>query len=444
MRKVFLAGLWLVPMVVWACGNNATAPGFLGYGGSGGAGGDGGTGFGGTSALPCDVELLMRSKCQTCHAAKPVYGAPMPLVDANDFAAPARSDPSKTIADLVSARIHDTAKPMPPLPSTLDAGELAILDSWIGNGAKGGKTPCSTMGSGSSGTGGGGLSCTPDVHLRATAPYKMPKLSTDKYVCFGADIALPGKRHITAIAPTIDNEVIVHHMLLYETDTSYITTPKVCGPAGPTNGRLVSVWAPGARALELPPEAGMPLDGTKHYMVQMHYSNLMQLSGQTDLSGFDLCTTETLRPNDADILAFGTLNISVPPHGASDRTCDLVFPAELPAINIFSAGPHMHTYGAAISGRVTHTNGSKYDLASREPWSFDNQYWSPVSTTVAPGDTVTVRCAWNNPTLETVTFGEKTTDEMCYMFAAYWPRITSPGWSWQATALFSDCTDTPP
>lgn len=444
MRKVFLAGLWLVPMVVWACGDNATTPGFLGYGGSGGAGGDGGLGANGSSALPCDVDLLMRAKCQMCHAAKPVYGAPMPLMNANDFAAPALSDPSKTMAELVSARIHDMEKPMPPRPTgPLDAGELALLDAWLGIGAPGGKTPCSTMGSGSSGTGGGGLSCTPDVQLRAVSAYKMPKLSTDRYVCFGSDIVTPGKRHIIGVAPAVDNEVIVHHMLLYETDTAYTKTPKVCGPSGPLNGRLISVWAPGAEAFILPPEAGMPLDGTKHYMIQMHYSNLMQLEGQTDRSGFDLCTTETLRPNDADILAFGTLNINVPPHGKSDRTCDLVVPADLPTMNLFYAGPHMHTYGALISGRVTHANGSKYELPSRDPWSFDNQYWDQISTTAAPGDTVTVRCAWNNPTEKAITFGEKTEDEMCYMFAAYWPRITLPQWNWQATALFSNCVDTP-
>ncbi|HRI69195.1 MAG TPA: peptidylglycine alpha-amidating monooxygenase [Polyangium sp.] len=444
MRKVFLAGLWLVPMVVWACGNNATAPGFLGYGGSGGAGGEGGTGFGGTSALPCDVELIMRSKCQTCHAAKPIYGAPMPLVDANDFAAPARSDPSKTVAQVSSDRIHDKARPMPPLPATLDAGELATLDSWFGVGAPGGKTPCSTMGSGSSGTGGGGLSCTPDVKLRASAPYKMPKLAADKYICFGATAAITGKRHITAVAPAIDNEVIVHHMLLYEVDTPYSSAPQACGPNSSLDARLVSAWAPGAQPFVLPPEAGMPIDSTKHYMIQMHYSNLMQLSGQTDLSGFDLCTTETLRPNEADVLVFGTLNISVPPHGTSDRTCDLQYPVDIPTINLFAAGPHMHTYGSHISARVKHANGSTYEMATRDPWSFDNQYWNPISTTVAPGDTVSVRCAWNNPTTETITFGGKTSDEMCFVFTAYWPRITTPGWSWQATALFSDCTDTPP
>jgi len=440
MRRVFLSGVWLVPMLVWACGDNNAANPF-GYGGAGGAGG---TGTGGSSALPCDVELVVREKCQLCHAAQPLYGAPMPLVNAKDFAAPGQSDPSKTMAQLVSERIHDPDKPMPPRPTgPLDAAALETLDAWLIEGAPGGKTPCSTMSGGGGSSGGGTVACVPDVKLRAATAYKMPKLKADQYVCYGADIAVAEKRHIIGVVPAIDNEVIVHHMLLYETDTARSPTPSVCGPAGPTNGRLVSVWAPGAQALELPPQAGMPLDGTKHYVIQLHYSNLMKLSGQTDLSGFDICTTTNLRANDADILAFGTLNINIPAHGSSDRTCDLIIPPELPKINVFAAGPHMHTYGKFISGEVLHSSGDPYTLATRNPWSFDSQYWDAVSTTVSPGDTVRVRCAWNNPTATPVLFGEKTTDEMCYVFAAYWPRITLPQWNWQATAVFANCTDTP-
>ena len=96
MRRVFLSGLWLVPMLVWACGGDGPAtPGLFGYGGSGPTG------------LPCDVIDVVKAKCQNCHGAQPLYGSPMPLVTAADFAAPAKSNPNKTVAQLVSERIHD-------------------------------------------------------------------------------------------------------------------------------------------------------------------------------------------------------------------------------------------------------------------------------------------------------------------------------------------------
>jgi hypothetical protein len=436
MRKVFLSGLWLVPMLVWACGGDGSArPGYFGYGGSGGSGASAG--------IPCDVADILKAKCQSCHGVMPTYGSPMSLVTAGDFAKAAKTDPSKSVAELVSERIHDPVKPMPPAPSTLDATSLAALDAWLGAGAPASTETCSTSSSSSSSSGGGTLSCVPDIQLRAKVPWTMPKTTADEYVCIGADVVVAEKRHITAIAPAIDNNVLVHHMLLYETTTAYDPNPVPCGSGGPAGGRIVSVWAPGSQFLEMPPEAGMPLDGTKHYMMQMHYSNLTQLEGQTDLSGFDMCTTTTLRPNDADILAFGTLNINVPAHGESDRTCDITVPVGIPKVNLFYAMPHMHKLGTIISAEVKHTNGTKYELTSRNPWSFDNQYWDEISTTVQAGDNVSVRCAWQNPSAVPVTYGERTQDEMCYVFAAYWPRISLPGWNWQAAAGGSKCVNTP-
>jgi Copper type II ascorbate-dependent monooxygenase, N-terminal domain/Copper type II ascorbate-dependent monooxygenase, C-terminal domain len=432
MRKVFLAGVWLVPMLVWACGGDGSAsPGLFGYGGSGPTG------------LPCDVLDVVKAKCQNCHGAQPLYGSPMPLVTAADFAAPSKSNPKKTVAELVTERIHDSAKPMPPPPTTMNAAELATMDAWLGAGAPQSKESCTTSSSSSSSSSGGPITCVPDIQLRGKTAWTMPKTTTDEYVCIGVDVAVSEKRHITAILPAIDNSTIVHHVLLYETASAYDPTPAPCGAGGPANGRLVSVWAPGGQAVEMPEEAGMPLTGTTHYMMQVHYSNLTQLDGQVDFSGFDLCTTTNLRANDADILAFGTININVPAHGTSDRTCNVTIPSVIPKINVFNVMPHMHKLGTIISAEVKHAAGDTLQLTSREPWSFDDQYWERIVTTIGPGDTVSVRCAWNNPTAQDAKFGEKTEDEMCYVFGAYWPRITLPAWSWQAGAAGSQCTNTP-
>jgi hypothetical protein len=39
-----------------------------------------------------------------------------------------------------------------------------------------------------------------------------------------------------------------------------------------------------------------------------------------------------------------------------------------------------------------------------------------------------------------VSFGQDTEDEMCYSFTAYYPKITSAGWSWALPAAGSACT----
>ena len=125
------------------------------------------------------------------------------------------------------------------------------------------------------------------------------------------------------------------------------------------------------------------MDATAHYVVQVHYNNARGLVGQTDRSGVSLCTTNKIRPNDADVLAFGSVNFSVPPMSTKDITCNLQVPTGLPDIHLVAAYPHMHEYGTTIS---TTSNG--VDLGTVANWNFNNQPWFPVDHVVKAGDTV--------------------------------------------------------
>ena len=82
------------------------------------------------------------------------------------------------------------------------------------------------------------------------------------------------------------------------------------------------------------------------------------------------------------------------------------------------------------------------DLGTRDPWSFDAQYWTDIKTTIKGGDKVRTRCVWENPGASSVGFGEKTNDEMCYGFVFYYPRITTQGWNWALPAAGSTCAPT--
>lgn len=427
-RRAFHAGMMFLPLAA-----------FLGSGCTG-ANGNTNTGGSDSSGMPCDVEAIVKARCQSCHAATPVYGAPMPLMTQADFQAAAKTNSTKKVYELSDMRIHNATAPMPPPPNMpLDAMSLDTFSEWLAKGAPAEQEKCDdTGGTGANPT---GLSCTPDTQLRANAAYTMPKNNPDQYVCFGVDVPVSAKRHITAIAPTIDNDVIVHHMLLFSTTGSNNPAPTPC-LGQPEGSRLLSVWAPGGQALELPTEAGMPMEGTAHFLVQVHYSNLMALDGQTDSSGFDMCTTDKLRPNDADVLAFGTvLGINVPAHGSQDVTCKLTVPSTNPNTKVYGIMPHMHKLGTIISGEVQKKGGTTIPLTNRNPWDFDTQYWDKADLSIGPDDIITTRCAWDNPSDSTVKFGEKTSDEMCFVFASYYPRLPLP--NWELPALSSTCSPTP-
>lgn len=401
---------------------------------------------GGTQFLPCDVDRVLEMHCRSCHGREPRFGAPMALASYEDLVAQSPRDASRTVAAQVRARIHDDQRPMPPPPNArLSASERTVLDTWIDGGARPAPTGCDGGGApAATGTPG---SCVPDRRLTPMAPYAIARDVDDAYVCFGVDVTEAAKRHVTAIAPLVTNEAVVHHMVLFQADESFSSTPAPCAFLGSASWRMVAVWAPGGAPFELPAEAGVPLEGTTHYVVQLHYNNLRRLEGQTDESGFELCTTPNLRPHDADVMAFGAVRFEVQPRSETDLTCDFTVPP------IFGEGrhlvgtmPHMHVLGTRIGSTLLPGGdaAASVPLGGRDPWNFESQYWDRVEATVRPGDVVRTRCGWRNPGNHVVSFGEATTDEMCFTFAFYYPRIAAPRWSWGAPAALATCAPTAP
>ncbi len=150
-----LAGLLL--SVVSACnagGGNGQADATGGAGtvplGSGGGvavgtgatpGAGAGTAVGGT--LPCNIDTLVKARCQTCHGATPIGGAPMSLVTEADFQRDYMPHTTTQLMgqtiklyQLARIRINGGMGTMKmPQGNPLSPDDFAALDSWLGNGA---------------------------------------------------------------------------------------------------------------------------------------------------------------------------------------------------------------------------------------------------------------------------------------------------------------------
>lgn len=389
--------------------------------------------------LPCPIASIVEQRCQECHARSPIGGAPMPLVSAADFRAPAKSDPSRSVGQLVLERIADDHDPMPPAPRPrLDEAQLKTLREWIESGAP--------DGAGCDGPAPDGgppvttLTCAPDVHSAPASPYLVAAGSSDLVVCYGFSLSNSSKRHITGFAPRVDNAAVLHHMSLLQSDEAFSTTPIPCPDSGGmASWRVVYGWAPGAEAFELPDAAGFAAEPGANFVVQLHYVNV-GAKAHTDSSGFSLCTSAELRGFDADIMAFGTHEFTIPAHGSKAVTCNVAVPPTGATTRLFAAFPHMHRLGKSISTRAFPAGGgSAVDLGSVDTWSFDYQSWQSIDYVLGPGDVVQTKCAWNNPNSHGVGFGPGTDDEMCYSFVMYYPRIEDPAWHWVLPALYSQC-----
>ena len=242
--------------------------------------------------------------------------------------------------------------------------------------------------------------------------------------------------NVTEGAPHNDNPNIVHNVLLYQADRTVSSTPTLCGAGGGLNWRLVTGWAPGGKNFSLPPEAGFAEEaGVTHWAVQVHYNNAMALTGQVDSTGYDLCTTDKLRPNDADILATGTVQINIPPRSTYTADCDLAFPASYGAIKVVSSWAHMHKLGRdQEASRVR--DGAATTLLSAPTYDFfTGAGANAVNVDLTAGDHVHTSCKWTNSTSNAVKFGEKTEDEMCFAFLTYYPKIQDPGFFWARPTL---------
>jgi hypothetical protein len=455
MRRTSLGFLAVCASAVAACGGTTS---------NGANGADGGT-LGATGAtdattpitslgstpLPCDVEVVLNGHCRSCHQSPPVNAAPMPLMTWEDTQRAAISDPSKKVYQLMETRIHDDRAPMPQLPNArLGTTDTATIDEWVAAGAPRRSAGDACVDAGTiPDAAPPPLSCNTDLTFAPKTPWQMPTTQDDQYVCYGYDApagSIPAGtvRHVLGITPNVVNHSIVHHVLLYQAESSFSPTPQPCSAGGSLQWRVVYGWAPGGGAMQTPPNVGFPYDGTTHWVVQVHYNNVNHLANQSDTSGFALCTTDQPVANDADVVAFGTQSISIPPHSTLDQTCSITVPSMFGGLHFFSAFPHLHQLGTAIETKLFPAGGgAPVDMGTNVPWNFNNQLWFPVSGTINTGDVVKTRCAWNNTTDATVSFGQNTENEMCYSFTAYYPKVQSSLWSWALPALQSSCSTTP-
>ena len=405
-------------------------------GGDGGSAANGGGGGGGDGAkLPCDVDALFDKSCRSCHGTTTSYGAPMPLVTYADLQAPWKGG---KVYEHLKDRVHADVSPMPPSPNPrLDAAAMAALDAWVDGGAKPGTETCH---------GGGGapsgdpppLSCTPDQKLRPASPGTIAQGTIDQYLCYGVELPSPTDRHVIAMAPHIDNKAILHHLLLFQSDVAVSAQPTPCSAGGSAAWRLYGGWAPGGGNIELPPAAGVRENGNTHWVVQVHLNNSKGLVGQTDTSGFDFCSTDKLRPNDAETMAFGSINFSIPPRATRDLACDWSVPAYLGNLHVFAMSPHMHKLGKAMSSTIVR-GGTQTPLVDVKAFDFSSQSSYPTNLDIKAGDTIRTHCVWNNTTDQVVSFGENTGNEMCFDFAFYYPKVTTPLWSWTTPSLTAVC-----
>ena len=380
----------------------------------------------------CDVEPVVQTHCQSCHGTEQLYGAPMPLMTASDFQAKSQVDPSQTVLAQTKLRLHDTKRPMPPSSSTspqLTSDGLAKLDAWLALGAPAGADQsCAAQASDGGTASGSGVTvgravadddapwpddCGEHYMMVASAPGggKVSIAAGQEYYENVMIDAPWGNKQVQALRfkPKLDNLKVLHHYILYGPDQSF-----------------VEGWAPGQAGIIMPPTVGLQLKNGQ-YRLELHYNNKTGTAAELDGSGLELCVAKTPRPNVAAVHEIGSLGITLPPGQKTDVVSECKPTVSKGPVHLIEGHPHMHTKGVHAKTIITRANG-KTETMHDAPFSFQDQRKYPLpedgSATdilINAGDKITYTCTWQNDTSRVITFGQNTTDEMCFYYVIAWP-----------------------
>jgi len=104
--------------------------------------------------LPCQVEMVLATRCWACHGRTPTPGTPS-LTSVAGLTAPSRLDPAQSVATVAVTRMQSSSIPMPPPPAApATADEIAAIANWVAAGSPPGTGCGSKCTSGRTWTGG--------------------------------------------------------------------------------------------------------------------------------------------------------------------------------------------------------------------------------------------------------------------------------------------------
>jgi hypothetical protein len=172
----------------------------------------------------------------------------------------------------------------------------------------------------------------------------------------------------------------------------------------------------GASELDFPEGNGHKIPAGTQLVVQLHLLNATE-DPIAESVAITMKRSSAEDPKPIGTYAFGSSDVSLPPSQSSmlEAVCTVDEPVHLVAMF-----PHMHLLGTAMTFEVGKSEDDMEMVFERDPYNFDDQHVELIDLTLEPGDVTRVRCSYDNPHDETITFGESTKNEMCFLigFAA--------------------------
>lgn len=275
-------------------------------------------------------------------------------------------------------------------------------------GATGSTTAGATTGSGG-GEGTGGASS--ELQTLISAEWSLES-GTEIYLC--SRLTIEEDTWISEFHPIIP--VGTHHTVVTLADPGTPDGTDEC--SNPFEGGPRSIYGTGVgtQPLVMPEGVAVKIAAGEQIVLNLHLFNATpdELTGTSGIQYKEVDPSQV--EQEASSYLWGPLDFAIDPNGITtdSATCTLV-----EDLDVFAILPHMHQTGSYLRFIYTPPGGEPIELFDRA-YDFDAQemqMYEPIAQLEA-GGTITTECTWDNPTDETLIFGESSNAEMC--FAALW------------------------
>jgi Copper type II ascorbate-dependent monooxygenase, C-terminal domain len=214
-----------------------------------------------------------------------------------------------------------------------------------------------------------------------------------------------------------------HHVIVYRsraTDEQLDLTP--CrGLSGIISGTAPLFIAQQPESgIDFPAGVGLSIGANQMIRLEEHFINTSSAPLMVGARvRFDLAPTDGLTP--ADMMFWGTQSIRVAPRSMGSAT---YFRPALPGINVFGLTSHTHQFGVRSTIEVASSaTGMGREVHRSETWEEPPLTRFSPPLTFSGGEGLRLVCNYNNTSDRTLTFGESYYEEMCFLWAYYYPSM---------------------
>jgi peroxiredoxin len=290
----------------------------------------------------------------------------------------------------------------------------------------------------------------PDLILTPSDEFHVGPSGKDIFRCFAMPTNLPEDKYVTAVEVRPGNPRVVHHALLF-VDTSGQArkleqkerekakpADEVDGGPGYSSSMGVGFlprggmggWAPGQMPRHLPDGSGHFLPKGADLVAQIHYHRDGRQEKDRTRIGLYLAKKPVSRPFQGLVIAgrsgTGRIPFFLIPAGESHYRIHGTTWIDQDCV-IHSVMPHMHVIGREIKVTMTPPDGKTQTLVAIADWNYNWQetYLFKEPIAVKSGTRFEIEAYYDNSSgnpdnpnhpPKPVTFGEQTTNEMCFGF----------------------------